>query len=288
MVVKVVTDSGSDITPEEAKQLGIFLVPAYVRFGNEIYRDGVDIDIDGFYRKLATNKIHPSTAAPAPGDFAKVYEEAARESSEIISIHITRKHSAVYDAALLGKEIAEKKGCQVEVIDSQGVTIWQGLVAIAAAKAAEAGYGLQQVVDRVHEVIGQLRVLAVLDTLRYVVKGGRLGNTIFKVESLLNVKPLITLRNGEVRPAGVVRTWNKGVDRLHKFIASIPRVEDVAIAYSAAHHDAQTLADYVSSLFPGVVPRMVRLGPTLGVHAGPGALVVVMQEGKRFSACPGR
>ena len=138
MTVRVVTDSCSDITQEEAKRLGITVVPAYLRFGNEVYRDGVDIDSHEFYRRLTTNQVHPSTAAPSPGDFAKVYEEAARETNEIISIHVTKKHSAVCDAALLGKEIAERKGCRIEVVDSHGVTMWQGLVAIAAAKAAEA------------------------------------------------------------------------------------------------------------------------------------------------------
>ena len=131
MTVKIVTDSGSDIEQAEAKKLGITVVPVYVRFGDEIYRDGVDIDSPEFYRKLATSSIHPSTAAPSPGDFAKVYEEAAQETEEIVSIHITSKHSAVCNAALVAKDIAERKGCRIEVVDSKGVTMWQGLVVIA-------------------------------------------------------------------------------------------------------------------------------------------------------------
>jgi DegV family protein with EDD domain len=103
VTVKIVTDSGSDITQEQAQQIGITAIPVHLRFGDEVYRDGVDIDSDKFYHKLITNPVHPSTAAPSPGDFAKVYEEVARETNQIVSIHITRKHSAVYDAALLGK-----------------------------------------------------------------------------------------------------------------------------------------------------------------------------------------
>src|SRR4030043_851900 len=210
MSIKIVTDSCSDITQEEAKKLGITMVPAYLRFGNEVYRDGVDIDSDEFYRKLATSQVHPSTATPSPGDFAKVYEEVARETNEIVSIHVTKKHSAMRDSALMGKEIAEKKGFKIEVIDSRGITMWQGLVAIVAAHAAKAGCNLQQVVEKAHETINQLRALALLDTLRYAVKGGRLGKTIFAIESKLNVKPLITLHDGEVRPAGLPRTRAKG------------------------------------------------------------------------------
>src|SRR4030043_2126974 len=171
MTIKVVTDSCSDITQEEAKKLGITVVPAYVHFGDEVYRDGVDIDSDQFYHKLVTNNIHPSTAAASPGDFAKAYEELAKETNEIVSIHVTSKHSAMYDSALVGREIHGKKGCQIEVIDSRGVTMGQGLVAIAAANAAKAGYNLKQVVNKSLETISQLRALALLDTLKYAVKG---------------------------------------------------------------------------------------------------------------------
>ena len=284
MTVKIVTDSGSDITQEEAKKLGITVVPVYLRFGAEVYRDGVDIDSDEFYRKLVTSPVHPSTAAPSPGDLAKAYEEAAQEADEIVAIHITRKHSAVYDAAMVGKEIVEKKGRRIEVIDSKGVTMWQGLVAIAAAKAAEAGYNLNQVVGKVHEAISQMRALALLDTIKYVVKGGRLGKAVSAVsaiESMLHVKLFLTLRDGEIRPAGLARTRRKGIDRLLEFIRSPLRIEELAIVYSTTPDDAQAIADYVSSLFPNIVPRIARLGTALGVHVGPGALVAVLREAKQ-------
>ena len=282
MTVKIITDSGSDITQEEAKKLGITVVPVYLRFGDEVYRDGVDINSDEFYRKLMTSPVHPSTAAPSPGDFARVYEEAAQETSEVVSIHITSKHSAVCDAALLGKEIAEerRKGCRIEVVDSKGVTMWQGLVAIAAAKAAEARSSLHQVVERVHETIGQMRALGLLDTGKYIVKGGRLGTAISALESVLSVKPLLTLHNGKLRPAGLARTRKKGIDRLREFVSSTLHIEDFAVVYSTTPDDAQTLADYIGLLFPNIVPRIVRLGPALGVHAGPGALVIVVKEAR--------
>jgi DegV family protein with EDD domain len=280
MTIKVVTDSCSDITQEEAKKLGITVVPAYVHFGNEVYRDGVDIDSNQFYHKLVTNHVHPSTAAASPGDFAKAYEELAKETNEIVSIHVTSKHSAMYDSALVGRDIAKKKGCQIEVIDSRGVTMWQGLVAIAAANAAKAGYNLKQVVNKALETISQLHALALLDTLRYAVKSGRLGNTIFAIESILNVKPLITLNNGEIRPAGLTRTRVKGLARLRDFITSPLHIEELAIVYSSTPDDAQTLADYARSLFPNVTPWISKLGPALGVHSGPGALAAIAKKTK--------
>lgn len=285
MTVKIVTDSCSDIPQEEAKQLGITVVPVYLRFGDEVYRDGVDIDSSQFYRKLVTSSVHPSTAAPSPGDFAKVYNEAAKETDEIVSIHVTSKHSAVYNAALLGKETVERKGCHIEVIDSRGVTMWQGLVAIVAAKAAAAGYSLNQVVDGVREAIKQMRALALLDTVTYIVKGGRLGkaiSAISAIESLLHVKLLLTLRDGELRPSGLARTRRKGTDRLLEFVRSASHIEDLAIVYSTTPNDAQTLANHISSLFLTTVPRIARLGPALGVHAGPGVLIAVLREAKQI------
>lgn len=281
MTVKVITDSGSDITQEEAKQLGITVVPVYLRFGEEVYRDGVDIDSDEFYRKLTTSSVHPSTSSPSPGDFAKVYEEAAQETDEIVSVHITSKHSATYNSALLGKEIAEGKGSRIEVIDSLGVTIWQGLVAIAAAKAAAAQDSLHQVTERVRETISQLHALALLDTLTYIIKGGRVSKAVLAVESVLSVKPLITLRDGQIRPAGFARTRKKGIDRLCTFLASALHIEDLAIAYSTTPDDAQTLADYIGSLLPNITFRIARIGPALGVHAGPGALITAVKEARQ-------
>jgi len=279
-MVKVITDSGSDITQEEAKRLGMKVVPIYLRFGNEVYPDGVNITCDEFYRRLSQDPVHPSTAAPSPGDFAAAYEEVAQETDEIISIHITSKHSAVYDAALMGKEIARGKNhrLKIEVVDSKGVTMWQGLVAIAAARAAEAGANLQQVLAEAQRTIKQLRVIALLDTLKYAIKGGRLGKGFLAVESMLQVKPLLTLRDGQLRPAGIVRTRSKGIERLREFLKSVLHARDIAIVHSTTPDEAQSLADYARSLFPNLVPRIVRLGPALGVHGGPGALVTVVQE----------
>jgi DegV family protein with EDD domain len=279
MAVKIVTDSCSDITQEEAKKLGVTVVPAYLHFGNAVYRDGVDIDSDQFYEKLTTGSIHPTTATPSPGDFAKVYEDVAKETNEIVSIHVTRKHSGMYDSALIGKDIVKDKGYKIEVIDSRGVTMWQGLVAIMAAQAARAGCNLQQVVNKTHSTINQLHALALLDTLRYAVKGGRIGNTVFALESKLNIKPLITLVNGEIRPAGLTRSRIKGIDRLRHFVAASD-IDDLVIVHSTTPDDAQTLIDYARSLFPNIIPRISRLGPVLGVHAGPGALAVIAKSPK--------
>jgi DegV family protein with EDD domain len=276
MVVKIVTDSGSDISRELAEEMGITVVPVYLHFGNVMYRDGVDMDCDEFYGKLTGLPVHPSTAAPSPGDFARAYNEVGQGTEDIVSIHITREHSAVYDSARAGKEAVEQSGRRIEVVDSRGVTIWQGLVVLAAARAARAGKDLQEVMDKVHETIEHLRAIALLDTMKYIVKGGRLSNTIYTIEALLNVKPFLTIKNGQIKPIGMTRSRVKGVERLREFIRSTLHIEELAIAYSTLPDEAQQLADYVTEIFPHVVPRIHRIGPALGVHTGPGALIAAL------------
>jgi DegV family protein with EDD domain len=272
------------LTEEEKKPklsisdgLDITVVPVYLRFGDKVYRDGVDIGPDEFYDKLTTSPVLPSTSAPSAGDFAQAYRDVASSTDEIVSIHITRRHSATYDAALLGRKMIEKTRCRIDVIDSEGVTMWQGLVVLAAARAAEAGCELHDVVEKAQESIQQMRALALLDTVKYIARGGRVGNAFSKVESILNLKALLTLRNGVLQPAGLVRNRSKGIGRLHEFIRSALHIEELAIVYSTTPDDARKLADYTISLFPHIVPKIVRLGPALGVHAGPGAIITVMR-----------
>jgi len=277
MTVKIITDSGADLPLNLARELDITVVPVYLRFGDKVYRDGVDIGPDEFYARLMSSPVLPSTSAPSPGDFAQAYRDVASSSDEIVSIHITRRHSTTFDAALLGREMMEKARQRIEVIDSEGVTMWQGLVVLAAARAAEAGCGQYQVVKTVKETIRQMRALALLDTIKYITRGGRVGNVFSKVESILNLKALLTLRGGVLRPAGLARNRSKGMGRIREFIRSAPHIDELAIVYSTTPDDAQKLSDYTISLFPHIVPNIVRLGPALGVHAGPGAIIAVMR-----------
>jgi len=278
MVVKIVTDSCSDISQAEAKLLDIVVVPAYVHFGNQSYRDGVDLDGDEFYHKLLTCPIHPTTAAPSPGEFANVYEAAAKESDEIVSIHVTSKHSAMCNSAIMGKQLLNKKGCRIKIIDSKGITMWQGLVAIAAANASKSGYNLKYIVNQVNVTIENLQALALLDTVKYAIRGGRLGKTISAVESFIGVKAFITLRDGQIHPTGLARTRSKGISRLREFFYSVPNAEEVAIIHSTTIDEAQSLATEAHLLFPQITPRICRLGPALGVHGGPGTIGIVMQK----------
>ena len=275
MTVKIVTDSTADLPQQLVEELDISVVPVYVRFGSNLYRYGVDISPEGFYQKLESGSFSPYTSAPSSGEFAQTYQQLSDSTDEIVSIHITRRHSGTYNAAVLGRKLVSRTKCRIEVIDSEGISMWLGFVVLAAARAAKNGDELHEVVETAQRTIQQMRALMLLDTLKYIIRGGRLGKAFSKVEAFLKLKALLTLRNGELKPSGLVRSRQKGLDRLCRFIKSTPHAEELAIVYSTTPEDARNLAEDVASILPNAVPIIVRLGSALGVHAGPGAVFVI-------------
>jgi len=276
MTIKVVTDSSADLPPQLAEELGITVVPLYVRFGEEVYRDRVDISEDEFYQRLLHDPVHPSTVQPTPQDFVDVYQKLSQEADGIISIHISSKLSGTCNSALQGKELVEK-GCPIEVVDSQTLTMALGMLAIAASDIAKSGKSLPQVVEEVKQIIPSLHLLGLLDTLKYLALGGRIGKAKHLLGSILNVKPVLTLKDGEVMPAGQARTRAKGIDKLFDFVKNATEIQDLAIVYNTTLDEAQTLAERIGSIFAKERIRLASLGPMLGVHCGPGILFVVFR-----------
>jgi len=279
MTVKIVTDSSCDLPAEIVQELEITVVPLYVRFGEEVYREQVDISLDEFYQKLEHGPIHPVTIQPGPQDFVTAYQKLTQEADGIVSIHISSKLSGTCNSALQGKKLLEKD-FPIEVVDSQIITVGLGLICIAAAKMAKAGESLDSVVEEVKQMIPNIRLLALLDTLKYLQKGGRIGKAKALLGSILNVKPMITLKEGEVVPAGQTRSRSKGIERLFSFVESASNIEDLAIAYNTTPDEAQALAERLGSLFTKEAVRVGRLGTTLGVHMGPGGLAIGIREKK--------
>jgi len=277
MTVKIVTDSSADLPAQVVEEMGISVVPLYVRFGDEVYRERVTITDDEFYDKLLHGSVHPVTIQPSPQDFVEVYKKLAPEADGIVSIHLSSKLSGTYNSALQGKEMMGENGCPIEVVDSGLITVALGLVCTAAAEAAKAGKDLPQVLDVVKQALPNANLLGLFDTLKYLLLGGRIGKAKALLGSILNVKPMITLKDGEVAPAGQARTRAKGIERLVDFAKSASNLEDVAVGYSTTPDEAQALAKRLSSIFTKEPVRVVRLGTTLGVHAGPGTLVVAVR-----------
>jgi DegV family protein with EDD domain len=278
MAVKIVTDSTADLPHLLAKELGITVVPLYVRFGEEVFLDRVDMSEDEFYQKLEKTSVHPSTVQPGPQDFLNVYRKLAPKADGILSIHISSKLSGTCNSALMAKDMLGK-GCPVEVIDSEMVTMGLGLLAIAAANMAKKGESLEKITKEIKKTVHKIHVLALFDTLKYLLLGGRIGKAKALLGSILNVKPMLTLKDGEVVPAGQVRTRAKGIDKLIEFGQNAKNIQDLAVVHSTTPHEAQNLAKELGPTFDRKRIRMSRIGPTLGVHMGPGALIIVTREG---------
>jgi len=276
MTVKIVTDSTSDISSELARTLDVTVVPAYVKFGDEVYRDGVDISGDGFYQKLATSFVYPVTSPPTPADFFKVYSDCSKDSENIISIHISAKISDTYDSAMKAKKLMKGKG-QVEVIDSRFTSVGLALIVMAAARLANAGESISNIVEETQRNISQIRMLGLVDTMKYLVAGGRISRVTAAVADIFQIKPLLTFRDGEVVRRGLARTYLRGMDGLCKFVETSPNVQDLAVAYSNIRAQAEELRKRLGSVFPEEKIHLAQIGAGLGVHMGPGALVIAFR-----------
>ena len=278
MAVKVVTDSGSDLPLEVARELGITVVPVYIYFGDKAYKDWVDIGPDELYERLVNGPVYPTTTQPMSADFAKTYEDLSKDADAIVSVHLPTKVSGTYNAAQQGVEIAKPK-CEVHVVDSLCVSVGLGLIAMAAARVAKAGGKLAEVLEETRKAISQTQIRGLLDTLQYLLKGGRITKAKALVGTLLNVKPILTIRDGEIVQAGMARSYAKGIDQLFEFVKSRPNLQEVAIVQSTVPEEANALKARIASIIEEKRILMARLGAGLGVHGGPGTILVAARSG---------
>lgn len=277
MAVKIVTDSLSDIVSDIAGDLGVTVVPLYVRFGETVYRDRVEITTDEFYHRLVHDDVLPTTTQPSPGDFLDVFNKLAKETNEILVITVSSKLSGTYQSALQAKSMVEGK-CRIEVIDSLTVAMGLGLMVISAVGAAQAGASLDELADSVRKTMSRSHLIMFFDTLKYLAKGGRIGKAQGFLGSLLSVKPLLTVKDGEMAPLTRVRSRAAGMDYLGKFVAGLPRIEGLAVEYTTTPDDADSLIERVSSVFPKERIYRSVISPVLGTYAGPDALAVAVLE----------
>jgi DegV family protein with EDD domain len=276
-MVKVVTDSCSDITPQLAQELGITVVPLYVQFGKETYRDNVDLSTEEFYRKLETSKVHPTTATATPADFAQIFTKLAEETKEILTITLSEKFSGTYTAALQGKAMVSKD-CRIEVIDSQAGAGAQMLAVISAAKMALSGANLEQIVDWVRGAIPRVHVRVSFDTLEYLRRGGRIGKAQALLGSLLKVNPIVGIKDGATFPIARPRNRAQAMDFLVNFVKGFSRIEAVAIEDATTPADLQALAERLRDIVPPERIYRSKVSPVVGTHVGPHVLAVAVLE----------
>ena len=276
-MVKVVTDSCSDITPQLARELGITVVPLYVQFGNETYRDNVDLSTEEFYRMLETSKIYPTTATASPAHFAQIFNKLAEETKEIMAITLSEKFSAIYATALQGKAMV-KTDCRIEVIDSRAGAGAQMLLVIAAAKMAQSGANLDELTDWIKRAIPKAHVRMTFDTLEYLRRGGRVGKAQAFLGGLLKVNPVLGIKDGEAFPIARCRNRAQAVDFLVDFVKGFARIEAVAIEDATTPEELDLLAHRLKDVVPAEHTYRSKVSPVVGTHVGPHVLAVSILE----------
>jgi DegV family protein with EDD domain len=275
MTVRIITDSSADIPPSIAEKLDIMVVPQHLVFGDKTYRDRIDITPDEVYDRLLNSKVQPTTSQPSPQEFAKFYKEAGQQADGIVSIHISGKMSGTVRSAENGKQLANL-ACPVEIIDSQFVALALGIMVIAAARMAKAGKSAGEIADATRSMIPNVRLVTLFDTLEYLARGGRIGKGKALLGSLLNVKPMLMLKEGEFVPVTQVRSRAKGKEKLLEYVRNTRDIEDIGIIYSTGKEEARELAAAIKD-FPQERIIVASLGPAVGSHTGPGLLAIAFR-----------
>ena len=279
--VRVVTDSTADLNAGLLRALDVTVIPLIVRFGQQDYRDRVTLTEDAFLAHLKSQpRVFPETIAPSVEEFEALYASLALTTDSVLSIHLSGRLGATCLNASEAKDRNTIRDvCKVVVIDSHLTSLGLGFVVAEAAKAALAGRSLDEVARLARRMLPQTHVLFFVDTLDYLQQGGRIGKIQALVGSVINIKPLLRLDDGEIILMEKVRTRAKALERLFEFVADFPRVEALGIVYSTTPNEANNLAKRLESIVPHDRVTITRYGPGLATHLGPGALGVIVYEG---------
>jgi DegV family protein with EDD domain len=265
----VVTDSTADLPREWHESYGIEVVPLKVLFGKDTFRDGVDISNEQFFQRLAASTALPTTSAPSPGEFAEVYRRLAKDHDGCISIHIGAQLSATAEAARIGAQAVE--GFKVNVIDSQTVSMPVAFLCRVAVESES----LEAATAAVEQRVPKTRVLALLDTLRYLEMGGRLSRAQAMIGTMLDLKPLLLVAGAEIKPVDRVRTRSRAIPRMVEYFKGDLPVEHMAVMHAQAEDEAEQIAAALRKEYPDREVTVGQIGCVLGTHTGPKALGIV-------------
>lgn len=270
--VGVVTDSTADIPADMISALGITVIPSYVVFGSESYRDGVELTKEQFYEKLLTTRDIPVTAAPSPAVYEEAYRRLAEDTDQIVSIHLASKYSGLHNsAAVAARSVSDAR---IAVIDSGQVTMGYGWMVVAAAEAAQSGHNMGDIVSLVEGMKPRSRVFAVLDTLEFLHRGGRVNWMRATLGTLLRVKPIVEVHMGEIKLLERTRTLERSLARLLGRVEALGPVERAIVLHANAPDVAHRVADQLQAIIPGWGELIGHAGVTITSHAGPGAVGV--------------
>jgi DegV family protein with EDD domain len=277
-MIKIVTDSTAYLPETIVRQHDIRVVPLYVHFGEEAFREGVEISDEEFYARLKEAPALPTTSQPSAGEFHQVFEELAGAGHEIITLTISSKLSGTWNSAMAAKEMLPEAG--ISVVDSFSTAVGLHLMINAAIEGTAAGATRQEIVERIEEIKKTSQLWFVVDTLEYLAKGGRIGNARAFMGTLLKVKPILTLQDGAIEPCEQVRSKPKALARMieiaEEYVGSKGPQAKVAVLNALVPAEAEALGQELVEQMGCAPPLVGDLGPVIGTHTGPGVVGIAL------------
>lgn len=281
MAVRIVSDSTCDVPANLREELGVTVVPLKVFFGTSEFRDGIDITDAEFYQRLTSSKVSPTTSQPSAGEFEATFRPILEAGDQVLCLTVSSKLSGTWNSARAAAMALEDVGT-VELIDTQLASLAHGLVVIRVARAAKRGMSLDDLKVLAEETARDVDIILVVDTLEYLQRGGRIGKAQQLLGSLLNIKPILRVEEGEVRPFERVRTRGKAIARLEQWLDEQQPLGAIGVVSSPPNEDGDALEARLRAKYPAIEVFRTTAGPVIGTHTGPGLLGVGVFRGSSF------
>jgi DegV family protein with EDD domain len=275
--VAIITDSTSDLVPRVAAQRGIITVPLNVHFGDDVYRDQVDITTNEFMRRMANASKLPTTSQPSVGAFETAFREAAQTYDQAVCVLISSRLSGTIQSASIAAQNVNDL-IQIEIVDTFNVSYGLGFQVLRAAELAAKGLSATEIATKLRSEVNAYHIVFFVETLEHLRRGGRIGKAAQLVGSLLQLRPLLRIDEGQVVPFERTRTRSKAIDALVAFGQSFGAIEELAIIYNTTPEEARNLAERVAPLTPHREVTVAQLGPVVATHIGPDVLGLIVRE----------
>jgi len=276
--VAIVTDSAASLSPAQAAEYGIAIVPIRIQFGTESYRDGIDITREAFYDRLTARAPHPTTSLPPPSDFMDVYRSLATRAKSVISIHVMGSASGTVQAARMGAAMLPEQ--DITVFDSMSASMGQGFLALLAARLARLGRTKAEILAALERARKKVDIYGAIASLDYVLRGGRVQRGAALLSSVLKIHPVVRLHDGVVEVADIVRTFPRAVERVTRLAQQSvgTRPVHLAVLHANVPQQAEELLRKIQASFNCVEALVADVGVAIAIHGGPGVLAVATME----------
>lgn len=275
--VAIVTDSTANLTPELYERYGVTVVPLNVHFGDEVLRDQIDITTGQFMDRLNQPGPLPTTSQPSPGAFVEAFERLAADHDEVLAVLLSSKLSGTTSSATLAMGQLSRP-IPVEIVDSLNASLGLGLQVMRAAELVAQGLNASEAAAKLRLEVAAYHMVFFVDTLEFLQRGGRIGRAASLVGTLLKLKPVLRVDEGQVVPFERTRTRAKAIEALKEFVAGFPTVSRLGVLYSSDRTDADRLAADLASVVPADRLVIAQFSPVIGTHVGPGAMGVCVCE----------